>query len=299
MGQIIVRKLNACKVVPDLNAILSRYFYEVFSQAHSMNLRSIRFKLRRSLAKRGVRATLSLLLRRAVRPPRRSGHPSNDRPKEYVAVHPFDQQFGVDTSGLLAAEELSSNSGHTELYNAGYFGVAPSAFRNMLERLQLAFEQYTFVDLGSGKGRAMLIASEYPFRAICGVEISPRLHAIALDNIALYSNQKQLCPNITAILGDASAYIFPPGPLLVYMWNPFEGPVFTAVLANLERSLALEPRDIIVLYVQPNHEELLGTSKHWRELWRHTFEMSDEDYAACAFPNRAEPCTAFRSVLSA
>jgi SAM-dependent methyltransferase len=251
--------------------------------------------LRRSMADRGTRATLSLLWKKTLRPAGRSV----DQPKEYVAVHPFDQQFGVDTSGLLAAEELSSNSGHTELYNAGYFSVAPSAFRNMLERLQPPFERYTFVDLGSGKGRAMLIASEYPFRAICGVEISPRLHAIALDNIKRYSNQKQKCRNVTAALGDATAYIFPPGPLLVYMWNPFEGPVFTSVLANLERSLTHEPRDIIVLYVQPNHEQLLATSRHWRQLWHHGFEMNDEDYAACAFPKRAEPCTAFRSVLPA
>jgi SAM-dependent methyltransferase len=260
-----------------------------------MNLRRIRFKLRRSLAERGLRGTLSLLWKKALRPP----GTSTDQPKEYVAVHPFDQQFGVDTSGLMAAEELLSNAGNTELYNAGYFGVAPSAFRNMLERLRPPFEQYTFVDLGSGKGRAMLIASEYPFRAICGVEISPRLHAIAIDNLARYSNPKQQCRNITAILGDATAYSFPPGPLLVYMWNPFEGPVFTSVLANLESSLAREPRDIIVLYVQPNQEEHLAASRHWRELWHHDFEMNEEDYAACAFPTRAEPCTAFRSVLSA
>jgi hypothetical protein len=260
-----------------------------------MNLRRIRFKLRRSLAERGVLATFSLLWKKGLRPPRRSSH----QPKKYAAVHPFDQEFGVETSGLLAAEELSSNSRHTDLYNAGYFGVAPSAFRSMLQRLHLPLEQFTFVDLGSGKGRAMLIASEYPFRAICGMEISPQLHSIALNNIARYSNPKQQCRNITAILGDAIGYVFPSGPLLVYMWNPFEGPVFTSVLANLESSLAREPRDIIVLYLQPNHKELLAASAHGRELWHHDFEMSDEDYAACAFPNRTEPCTAFRSVFSA
>jgi SAM-dependent methyltransferase len=259
-----------------------------------MNLRRIRFRLRRSLVERGALSTFALLFKKALRPASNTA----DRPKEYAAVHPFDQQFSVETSGLLPAEELTSNSGNTDLYNAGYFAVAPSAFRRMLERLQPPFEQYTFVDLGAGKGRAMMIASEYPFRAICGVEISPQLHAIAVDNLARYSNPNQQCRNITAIRGDATQFVFPSGPLLVYMWNPFEGPVFTAVLANLENSLAREPRDIIVLYVQPNQEELLAASRHWRELWHHDFEMSDEDYAACAFPKRAEPCTAFRSVLN-
>lgn len=270
-----------------------------------MKLRHAVFKLRKSLAARGVWATTALLWRKAVLPPNRirgqlhdqNNNQAGHQPKEYAAIHPFDRQYGVDTSGLLTAEELSFGSGQSDLFNAGYFGIAPSALRNMLQRLQPRFEQYTFVDLGSGKGRAMLIAAEYPFRAICGVEISPRLHAIALANIARYSNPNQLCHNIQATLGDASTYAFPPGPLLVYLWNPFEGPVFSAVLANLERSLVREPRDVIVLYVEPNHAELLAISSHWRELWHHDFEMSEEDYAACAFPKRAEPCTAYRSIF--
>ena len=236
-------------------------------------------------------ATIRLLISKGLsRRPRASGEP-----KEYVAVHPFDNQFGVETSGRLAAEALSSSK-PSDLYNSGYFGIAPSVFRKALERLQLDFEQYTLVDLGSGKGRALLIASEYPFRAICGVEISSRLHAIAAKNIVRYANPNQRCGNVRSIQGDATEFVFPSGPLVVYLWNPFEGPVFTAVLANLESSLVKEPRDICVVYVQPNHEELLGTSRHWRELWRADLEMTEEDYAACAFPNRAEPCTAFRSV---
>ncbi len=76
-----------------------------------MNLRRIRFKLRRSLSDRGARATFALLVTKALRPAPRPA----DRPKEYAAVHPFDQQYGVETSGLLPAEELTSNSGNTDL----------------------------------------------------------------------------------------------------------------------------------------------------------------------------------------
>ena len=259
----------------------------------AMNMKRLRFKVRKALAERGAQGTFALLASKALRPSVKAA----DQPKEYTIVHPFDREYAVDTSGLMKPEELMSNSGRSDLYNAGYFGVAPSAFRSMLERLQPPFEEYTFVDLGAGKGRAMLIASEYPFRAICGVEISPALHAIALQNIQRYSNPKQQCRNITAVLGDATGFAFPAGPLLVYMWNPFEGPVFSAVLKNLEQSLQHAPRDIIVLYVQPNQEQFLAASRHWRELWHHDFAMSDEDYTACAFPNRAEPCTAYRSVI--
>jgi tRNA G46 methylase TrmB len=118
-------------------------------------------------------------------------------------VHPFDRQFGVETSGLLSPEDLSSGS-RQDLFNAGYFGVAPSAFRQILNRLQLNCEKYTFVDLGSGKGRALLIASDYPFHAIVGVELSPKLHAIAAANIAIYRASAQRCPNIRSIQTDAT-----------------------------------------------------------------------------------------------
>src|ERR1700723_2584724 len=79
--------------------------------------------------------------------------------RSYRAVHPFDERFGVETSGLIY--ELPSGHQH-DLYNNGYFAVAPSVFhaimRAMLARLHLDFRRFRFVDLGSGKGRALLLA---------------------------------------------------------------------------------------------------------------------------------------------
>jgi SAM-dependent methyltransferase len=257
-----------------------------------LNLRRIRHRLRKSVAQRGVFATARLLLQKGLRPPSRT----IDAAKEYAPVHPFDQKFGVETSGLLLAEDLPSGS-RKDLYNAGYFGVAPSAFREILHRLQLDFEKYTFVDLGSGKGRALLIASDYPFRAIVGVELSPKLHAIAVANIAIYQGSAQRCGDIRSIEADATEYSFPDGPFVVYLWNPFEAPVFTSVLANLEATLARDPREVYIVYIQPDLEPLIAASRFWRKLWRDEFQMSEEDYAAHAFPPRTEVCSVYRSVF--
>src|ERR1700761_1704292 len=86
------------------------------------------------------------------------------RYRTYEESHPFDQKFNVDTSGLLY--ELPSGHEH-DPYNNGYFAVAPSVFHAVLallkERLQLDFRDYSFIDIGSGKGRALLLASGYPF----------------------------------------------------------------------------------------------------------------------------------------
>jgi SAM-dependent methyltransferase len=94
--------------------------------------------------------------------------------RSYRAVHPFDERFGVDTSGLIY--ELAS--GHqNDAYNNGYFAVAPSVFHSVMQavrdRLALDYRRFSFVDVGSGKGRALLLASDYPFREIIGVELSP------------------------------------------------------------------------------------------------------------------------------
>jgi SAM-dependent methyltransferase len=258
-----------------------------------LNLRTLRYRLRKSLAQRGVLATAVTALKRVTRPPPKT----RDSPKEYAAVHPFDKQHGVDTSGLISAEDLAQDE-RKALYSTGYFAVAPSVFRQILMRLGLDFSKYTFIDLGSGKGRALLLASEYPFKAIIGVELSPALQAIAVANIARYRGPTQQCQNLQSIKADATEFAFPDGPLVVYLWNPFEAPVFTRVLANLEAALAREPREIYIVYIQPDLEALLEASGSWRKLWRGEFQLSDEDYAAHAFPPRAEICSAYCSVLA-
>jgi SAM-dependent methyltransferase len=258
----------------------------------NLNLKRIRHRLRKSLAQRGLLATAATLIRKSLQPASRTF----DAAKEYAEVHPFDRQYGVDTSELIVAEDLSSGKAK-DLYNAGYFGVAPSVLRQILGRLQLDFEEYTFIDLGSGKGRALLIASEHPFRAIVGVELSPRLHAVAVDNLARCRGLAQRCRNVRSIEGDATEFVFPAGPLVIYLWNPFEAPVFASVRVNLEETLGREPRPVYIVYVQPDLESMLEGSRFWQKMWREEVPMSEEDYAAHAFPPRVEICSVFRSVL--
>ena len=166
----------------------------------------------------------------------------------------------------------------------------------LIESLGVDYERFTFVDLGSGKGRALLIASEYAFHAIVGVEMSPRLHAIAAANIAAYRGTAQRCRDVRSMEADATKFVFPAGPLVIYLWNPFEAPVFRIVLANLEASLAREPRDIFILYIHPELDGLFDASGCWRKLWRESIPMSEEDYAAHAFPSKTEVCSVYQSV---
>jgi SAM-dependent methyltransferase len=219
--------------------------------------------------------------------------------RSYRAVHPFDERFGVDTSGLIY--ELPTGHEH-DVYNNGYFGVAPSVFHGVMgameERLQLDFERFSFVDVGSGKGRALLLASGYPFREVLGVELSPELDRIAQDNIARYTNTRP-GPPVTSLQGDATEFRWPSGPLFIYMWNAFTEPVMERVFQNLETSLVWQPRELYVVYMHPELESMLAGIPWLERLWLDEFEMTDEDYAAWAFPTRAEISAVYRALPTA
>jgi len=223
--------------------------------------------------------------------------------RSYRAVHPFDERFGVETSGLIY--ELPSGHPH-DVYNNGYFAVAPSVFhavmRLMRERLHLEYHRFRFVDVGSGKGRALLLASDYPFREVIGVELSPQLDRVARANVARYAAATRGSllhrPPVISIQGDATEFLWPPGPLVVYMWNAFTSPVMERVFHNLGASLAEQPRELYLVYMHPELESMVASLPWLTRLWRDEIAMSDEDYGAWAFPTRDEMCAVYRAIPS-
>ena len=162
----------------------------------------------------------------------------------------FDRRFGTDTSGRIELNSLTVLGENRE--RGVYFESTPTAlFRFFLSNIAVDHKKFTFVDLGSGKGRTLLMASDYPFQRIVGVEFSRELHDQAISNIAIYRASSQRCFNIQSVNADATSYDFPSTPLFIYAYNPFDEEVMTAVLRNLLRSLALMPRDAVLMYYNP------------------------------------------------
>jgi SAM-dependent methyltransferase len=137
-------------------------------------------------------------------------------------------------------------------------------FHEIVQRLNLHWPDFTFIDLGSGKGRTLLMASDYPFRRIIGVELLPELHRVAEDNIRRF--KPRACRAIEAICGDARAFQFPLEPLLLYLFNPLPAPGLATIIQNLERSLRERPRAGYVVYHNPEHEHLLANSAAWKKI---------------------------------
>ncbi len=166
----------------------------------------------------------------------------------------FDFENSVDTTRSntkLFPQFIATVTG------SPYFASEPWLFDQMIQALPIDFEQFTFVDLGSGKGRALLMASKHPFQRIIGVEFMPDLNVIARQNIAGDSR-------IECLEMDARDLEFPAGPMIVYLFNPFPEPVFAAVLKRLECSWRNNPRPVYLAYRSPEFENLLAASK-WLE----------------------------------
>jgi SAM-dependent methyltransferase len=142
-----------------------------------------------------------------------------------------------------------------------YQATEPALFREMLVGLKIDFREFTFVDLGSGKGRVLLMAAEFPFRRIIGVELLPSLHGTAQENIGKYKSDSQKCFLVESVCGDAREFGFPTEPTVLYLFNPLPEAGLVEVVGRLERSLRERPRLLYVLYHNPLLERVfLGST---------------------------------------
>jgi len=210
------------------------------------------------------------------------------------SVHPFDLEYGTDTGGLISGEDLSSGRWN-DLWNTAYYGISPSGFNQILQALDLDWPRFTFVDLGSGKGRALLLASRFPFRRIMGVEIAPELSAAAEANLGRFSAPWQVCREIEVHNGDAAEFAFPAEPLVLFLFQPFLAPVLRRCLNNLMRSLAADPREVYVVYVNPVFEEVMRQTPGLMRQWERSFAFSDEDALADRVGAKGERVVVYRS----
>lgn len=181
--------------------------------------------------------------------------------KDGLTRHPFDVEFGVRTSGLVAGRHLKSGHRH-DRHSTAYYGVAPSVFHALIRRWQkskpsAAMEQFTFVDLGAGMGRAVLLAAEMPFKAVMGVELHPTLAGIARKNIATWRKTGLLQSPVKMICGDAIDFPWPAGPCLAFLFNPFGETVMRRLVKNWKKSFAERSGELDILYVNNEQERAL------------------------------------------
>ena len=187
----------------------------------------------------------------------------------------FDWDYRVDTTSANVsrrADLLAVLTGHR------YQPSDPAVFHESIRGLAIDYSQFRFIDLGSGKGRTLLMASEYPFQRILGVEAVPALHRVAVQNIRKYRSATQKCFDVESFCGDARDFQFPLEPLVLFLFNPLPEAGLRVMMANLRTSLGMHPRPLYAVYHNPLLEHVLAEDGGLRRL------SGDLRYAIYAFP---------------
>jgi SAM-dependent methyltransferase len=173
-------------------------------------------------------------------------------------THPFDRQFGTDTSGLVPVQMIVSDK--TLRSQISPYGASqPSIIRRAITALG-KIEEYNFIDLGCGKGRVIIVASEFPFRSISGVELSPHLVKIARRNIAIIERRFPMRPPVATVEGNAVTLPLPEGKLVLFFYHSFGEELLSQFINKLEAFLASGNGPVFFIYCNPENANLLDAS---------------------------------------
>jgi SAM-dependent methyltransferase len=178
----------------------------------------------------------------------------------------FDRRFGVETATRRSVSTLDMPL-EIAVHASRYESVA--RIDDCLQPLDIAFDRYTFIDYGCGKGRALLMASDYPFARIIGVEYSAEMAAIARRNIASYRNPAQRCHVIDVVEADAAVYQPPQTACVFFLYNPFDAAILRPVLERIRQRKPPERLADYLIYVDPRLRTSIESDQSWGILADH------------------------------
>src|SRR5262245_48691210 len=113
-------------------------------------------RVKRAFRRHGLLGTLKLAVSKAGRKLGRSGSPQVDA---------FDGGYEVDTVTNTILDDLRIAGENIEFGNK-YATIDPSVFEDLLGRIEVDFPGFTFIDIGSGKGRILMLAMQHRFRRL-------------------------------------------------------------------------------------------------------------------------------------
>ncbi len=167
----------------------------------------------------------------------------------------FDKYYGTDTNQQLDLQEYAVDSPNLE-HACWYEAITKTYFDKMIKQLSIEFKETVFIDLGSGKGKSLMLAADYPFKKIIGVEFSPELHEIAKNNVILFKSKKNIDTPIQLHCMDAELYNFPIENIVLFLYNPFQGKVMLSVVEKIEKFILRYPHKFAILYRNPKCSEM-------------------------------------------
>jgi precorrin-6B methylase 2 len=171
----------------------------------------------------------------------------------------FDWRFGTDTRGELPRTQMEPdlvNRDHAVSYQA----TKARPFIALMQRLRIP-ESSTFVDVGCGKGKVLLLASQISkFARVIGLEHSPKLCEHARQNIRIFQNKKKLPVPIEVVQADAAHRVPSAGENVFFLYNPFDEAILRQFVDRLRESLNAHARQVWIIYSVPVQASVLDSS---------------------------------------
>lgn len=186
---------------------------------------------------------------------------------EFLEDQWFDRTRNVQTAGNVSSAASGIAAG--ELGDSEWYQPArPAHIRQALHEMPAKdVSSYSYVDLGSGKGRTLFVAAELPFYEIIGVEFSRVLHMAACANIRQFRPRAAGCRSIRSLHANAKDFVFPENRMVLYLFNPFGLETMQQVVKNLEGSLEQHPRHVVVVLLWPRHSGEIARMEGMRLRW--------------------------------
>jgi len=161
-----------------------------------------------------------------------------------------DRYFGIETSYDILLETLQTDNEDC----TPYAPISYDALNLALREVEPSHEYNAFLDFGSGKGRAVIVAATLPFRRSIGVEYAPELAAMSRDNIER-AQHRLTCADIEIFEMDATEFNIPCDVSVIHFYNPFVGETLSTVAGNIADSLRTTPRKMTILFANADDFE--------------------------------------------
>ena len=181
----------------------------------------------------------------------------------------FDIRYGTDTSDIIAVADLDISAQDKES-SRRYQPTRTRYIRDLLGKLDLP-ENRVFVDFGSGKGRVLLVASNYGFDRLVGIEISRQLSDISRENVAIYQNTVGKSVPIEIIESNVLHYHIRDDENVFYFFRPFDAPVMREILDGIASSLMDVPRQVWVIICSSIYDELFAENATFQKHSEYTY----------------------------
>jgi SAM-dependent methyltransferase len=194
--------------------------------------------------------------------------------------HPIDCALGIETS-VVVSPALSSGSRELERHALHSLAAQPSVICAALDQVPIDGET-TFIDLGCGKGRAVIVAADYPFRTLTGIELSPHLCDVARRNIAMLRPETKYAERISIINGDASIPRLGKGPTVLWLYNPFQRPLIEKLSVHLVNE---RKSKLWVIYCNPVFFDVFDASPDLRRYYAALLHLTQIEKPAVHHPH--------------